>query len=211
MEVGDRRGRVWGLSGLGWIFFSQGDFSAARAQYEESLTILLKADYAYKSFIALGLEGLAGTVAAQGNAVWSARLWGAAEVLHTTDDGPPVPFILRPIYERLVAILRTQMDEESFTTAWAQGRTMTLAQVLADQEPIIIRAQTSAPPPTSTLTTREREVLRLLAAGMSSAQIAEELFIAILTVNSHIRSIYSKIDVKSRSAATRYAIDHKLA
>ena len=89
---------------------------------------------------------------------------------------------------------------------------MTLEQILADQEPITITARASTAPSTSpiALTTREREVLRLLAAGLTSAQIAERLSITVLTVNTHIRSIYSKLEVKSRSAATRYAIDHKL-
>lgn len=213
LEVGDRRGRVWGLSGLGWAFFSQGDFAASRAYYEESLTILMKSDYAYKSFIALGLEGLAGAVAAQGHLTWSARLWGAADTIHTTDDGPPVPQILQPVYERLIAILRTQLGEVAFKSAWEAGRAMKLEQVLSDQEPIIIPAPPSvqAPQPQVSLTAREKDVLRLIARGLSSAQISAELFITVLTVNSHIRSIYSKIGVNSRSAATRYALDHHLA
>jgi len=60
------------------------------------------------------------------------------------------------------------------------------------------------------LTTREVEVLQLLAAGLTSVQIAEQLVISLLTVNTHVRSIYSKLGINSRSAATRYAIEHKL-
>jgi DNA-binding CsgD family transcriptional regulator len=60
------------------------------------------------------------------------------------------------------------------------------------------------------LTAREVEVLRLLAQGLTSAQIAEQLVIGIVTVNSHVRSIYSKLGVSSRSAATRYAMEHHL-
>ena len=60
------------------------------------------------------------------------------------------------------------------------------------------------------LTAREVEVLQLLATGLTSAQIAEQLIISLLTVNTHVRSIYSKLGVTSRSAATRYAIEHKL-
>jgi DNA-binding NarL/FixJ family response regulator len=54
------------------------------------------------------------------------------------------------------------------------------------------------------------EVLRLVAQGLTDAQIAEELVISPRTVNAHLTSIYSKIQVSSRSAATRYAIDRKL-
>ena len=60
------------------------------------------------------------------------------------------------------------------------------------------------------LTAREVEVLRLLAQGLTSAQIAEQLGIGVVTVNFHVRSIYSKLGVSSRSAATRYAIEHRL-
>jgi LuxR family transcriptional regulator, maltose regulon positive regulatory protein len=61
------------------------------------------------------------------------------------------------------------------------------------------------------LTAREVEVLRLLAAGLTDVQIAEQLVISPRTVNVHLTSIYSKISVSSRVAATRYAIEHHLA
>jgi DNA-binding NarL/FixJ family response regulator len=60
------------------------------------------------------------------------------------------------------------------------------------------------------LTAREVEVLRLLAQGMTSAQIAEQLVIGVVTVNFHVRSIYSKLGVTSRAAAARYAVEHHL-
>ena len=60
------------------------------------------------------------------------------------------------------------------------------------------------------LTAREVEVLCLLARGLTSAQIAEQLVLSRLTVNTHVRSIYSKLGVTSRSTATRYAIEQKL-
>jgi predicted ATPase len=60
------------------------------------------------------------------------------------------------------------------------------------------------------LTRCELDVLRLLAQGLKSSQIAEQLVIAITTVNSHLRSIYNKIGVTCRAAATRYAIEHGL-
>ena len=60
------------------------------------------------------------------------------------------------------------------------------------------------------LTTREMDVLRLLAQGLTSVQMAEQLVISLVTVNTHVRSIYRKLGVSSRSAATRYAIDHHL-
>ena len=53
------------------------------------------------------------------------------------------------------------------------------------------------------LTAREVEVLKLVAA--------ERLAVSTRTVDAHLRSIYAKLGVKSRSAATRFALDHHLA
>ncbi len=97
---------------------------------------------------------------------------------------------------------------------------MTLEQALTTRGPATVPTPSpaerpSAPPakaPTypNELTAREVDVLRLLAKGLTSAQIAEQLILSLLTVNTHVRSIYSKLGVTSRSAATRWAIEHQL-
>jgi DNA-binding CsgD family transcriptional regulator len=61
------------------------------------------------------------------------------------------------------------------------------------------------------LTEREVEVLRAVAQGLTDTQVAERLIISPRTVHSHLNSIYSKLGITSRSAATRYAIEHNLA
>ena len=60
------------------------------------------------------------------------------------------------------------------------------------------------------LTARQIEILRLVAQGLSDAQIAEQLIISPRTVNTHLTTIYQKIGVTSRAAATRYAFEHSL-
>ena len=100
---------------------------------------------------------------------------------------------------------------------------MTLEQILAATEPVstsepflpagpspTIVKPSRAPTYPDDLTAREVEVLRLLAQGRTDAQIAEHLVISRRTVNTHLTSIYRKIQVSSRSAATRYAVDRKL-
>jgi len=54
------------------------------------------------------------------------------------------------------------------------------------------------------------EVLHLLAQGLTSAQMAEQLVIGVVTVNFPVRSLYSKLGVTSRAAATRSALEHHL-
>jgi DNA-binding NarL/FixJ family response regulator len=64
--------------------------------------------------------------------------------------------------------------------------------------------------PDARLTARELEVLRLVAQGLTNEQVAEDLVISPRTVETHLTSIYSKIGVSSRAAATRYAMQHHL-
>jgi RNA polymerase sigma factor (sigma-70 family) len=54
----------------------------------------------------------------------------------------------------------------------------------------------------SALTDREREVLNLLAQGLTNKEIAEKLFITTNTVKRHLKAIFEKLDVHTRSAAT---------
>ena len=56
------------------------------------------------------------------------------------------------------------------------------------------------------LTEREIEVLTLLAQGMGNKEIAANLFITTNTVKRHLKSIYAKLDVNTRAAASAYAI-----
>ena len=60
------------------------------------------------------------------------------------------------------------------------------------------------------LTSRELDVLRLAANGLTDAEIGERLFISARTSSQHLRSIYGKLQIHSRAALTRYAIEHRL-
>ena len=60
------------------------------------------------------------------------------------------------------------------------------------------------------LTAREVDVLRLVAVGLSDADVAEQLYLSVRTVNAHLRSIYRKAGVRSRAAASRFAEEHGL-
>jgi two-component system, response regulator PdtaR len=58
----------------------------------------------------------------------------------------------------------------------------------------------------NTLTDREREVLNLLAQGLTNKEIAEKLFVTTNTVKRHLKAIFEKLDVHTRSAATARVI-----
>ncbi|MER3524803.1 MAG: DNA-binding response regulator [Ignavibacteria bacterium] len=60
------------------------------------------------------------------------------------------------------------------------------------------------------LSNRERDILRLLTEGLTKRQIAEKLFLAYYTIDTHIKNIYSKLQVHSRSEAVAKALKEKL-
>ena len=64
--------------------------------------------------------------------------------------------------------------------------------------------------PLPELTPREREVLRLLAEGLTNEQIAERLVVSEHTIRHHVTSIKRKLDLPSRTAAVAYAFRHGL-
>ena len=59
-----------------------------------------------------------------------------------------------------------------------------------------------------TLSEREAEVLRLLAQGFTNKDIAQMLILSVRTVETHLRSIYSKLGVRSRTEAVLWAVRH---
>jgi predicted ATPase/DNA-binding CsgD family transcriptional regulator len=203
---------------LGRLLALQGDVAAARHHYQESLTLLFEQNVC-KENIAASLEGLAALEVGQGAPSLAVRLWGAAQALRDAIGAPIYP-VYRASYEQARAQARATLGEQAFRAAWAEGRSMTPEQVLAAQEPETNPAGGSSvpPPPAATqtpaypdgLTAREVEVLRLIAQGWTDAQIAGHLVISPRTVNRHATSLYSKLNVSSRAAATRYALEHHL-
>ncbi len=74
-----------------------------------------------------------------------------------------------------------------------------------------IFARLTAPDADYKLTNREREVLRLLTEGHTKKQIAELLYLSYHTIDNHIRNIYSKLHVHTRTAAVAKALKEKLS
>jgi len=61
------------------------------------------------------------------------------------------------------------------------------------------------------LTPREREVLGLLARGLTNKDIAQQLFVSVRTVEAHLRNVYGKLDVRSRTEAALWAVEHGIS
>src|SRR5262249_5258378 len=132
----------------------------------------------------------------------------------------------RAAHDLILTTLRSRLPREDFARAWTEGQTLTLEQVTATA--LAIQAQEDHPgpgafvaaqpsPETASFTTagfdltpREIEVLRHLTHGLTYAQIAETLVISPRTVDAHVRAIFGKLAVRTRTAATRIALEHRL-
>jgi len=86
--------------------------------------------------------------------------------------------------------------------AAAAGRS-TLAPEAAD---VLVRSVSSPRPQADALTAREQEVLKLMADGLTNADIAERLVIGVATVKTHVSSVMTKLGVSTRTEATALAI-----
>lgn len=73
-----------------------------------------------------------------------------------------------------------------------------------------MRSGSSDQPLHEDLTQREFETLLLLAQGKSNQEIADELFISLKTVKTHVSNVLSKLEVQDRTQAVIYAFHHKL-
>jgi predicted ATPase/DNA-binding CsgD family transcriptional regulator len=215
-EVGDKEGTAYVFDLSGEIALNQGDLQAARSLFEAAFA--LYREIGDQPAMSWTLYGLAFGAIALGEFEWAAQLWGAAEAMREA-KGSFIPSVERAKYEGSVAAVRSRLGEETFAAAWSLGRNMTPEQALAGLASGMapISEELSTIPPAKTphtypdgLTAREVEVLRLVAQGLSNVQVAEQLVISPRTVNTHLTAIYGKIQAPSRSAATRYALEHKL-
>ncbi|MEU6656183.1 response regulator transcription factor [Streptomyces sp. NPDC046900] len=100
-------------------------------------------------------------------------------------------------------LLKDAPRDELFTAvrAAAEGRTV-LSPAVASRLVSAVRAPGNEP-----LSVREREVLALVAKGMSNREIARVLFISEATVKTHLTHLYAKLGVKDRAAAVAVAYD----
>ncbi len=71
-------------------------------------------------------------------------------------------------------------------------------------------AKFSAPKADYSLTSREKEILNLLTEGLTKKQIAEKLFLSFHTIDTHLKNIYAKLHVHSRSSAVAKVLKERL-
>jgi predicted ATPase/DNA-binding CsgD family transcriptional regulator len=191
-----------------------GDAAVAVARYREGLGLIWAVRHPMMTNLAM--TGLAGLAAERGLAGPAARLLGMVEAIHER-TGAPVQVPWQPIQNRATRLARSALGDDEFAAEMKQGKRAPLpqavAEVLALADTLLANQGPEAPAsPLAALglTDREVEVLRLLAAGQTNAQIAAALFISRRTVTTHVSNLYAKLGVASRAEAIAFALRHQV-
>jgi predicted ATPase/DNA-binding CsgD family transcriptional regulator len=202
-QIGHREGIGVLLGLLGIVAIREGSFAEAHALFTESLDLMhgLLSDWGLSMNVAM-FAGLAG---AQGRFVEAVTLAGASAALREGWQTPLIP-LMEEVLEEGLAAAKQALGPERYAEAWAAGQAMTLQEALATA--LALPAATVEPRSAVQLSPTEREVLRLLARGRTTKEIAAELVIAVSTADRHITHIYNKLGVRNRTEATAYALRH---
>lgn len=190
-----------------------GDYARAQARYQTALTILPEVWPYQSGLLAHAVAGLAMIATHGGELERSVRLLGAMEKWIAKLDEPL--FCSAETIHQHVLSLREWVDDGSFQAAWAAGQSMTIQQVIvcALEHPSSATKTLSPLEPSplvEPLSARELEVLRLIVAGLTNAEIAQQLYIAVATVKVHAGNIYSKLGIRNRAQAILQAQRMKL-
>jgi non-specific serine/threonine protein kinase len=114
-------------------------------------------------------------------------------------------------FERACRELKDRLGVERFHAADAEGQTRSLEQIVEMACQLQVKSEISVSHENNVnLTSRELEVLRLIADGRTDREIATALEISPNTATRHVANIFVKLDVTSRTAAATYAIRHGL-
>jgi predicted ATPase/DNA-binding CsgD family transcriptional regulator/transcriptional regulator with XRE-family HTH domain len=225
-EVGARQHTAAALRSLADLMQYQGDYSAAIAFYQESVRVPVT-DSRVAGLCCAGLARIASIYSEWESA---AQFFSAANSL-----GGDVFAVLAQIlayleYEQYLSTVRAKLSQDAFAEAWAAGSDMSPADIdllaeqlrirvqlkesILDQQPQSAATVAQKSPGTVNypggLSRREAELLQLVALGLRNAEIASRLFLSPNTVRAHLYSIYAKINVTSRTAAARFAMENNL-
>lgn len=217
-EQGDMEGLAISLDCLGQVYLKLGDLAGTESCELEALALNLEIDDQWS--ISYDLSTMARLAAARKDYARSILCLSAANAGYEEFTGRLEKYDLKD-YKECLAAGKAALGEAEFNTIWAEGQKIAPREILQSfitssslpEQSKPTPAPERKPPPMQDvgLSTRETEVLSLLAQGFSNAEVAEKLFLSLYTVNAHLRNIYGKLNVSSRSAATRFAVENGIA
>lgn len=179
------------LHGLGELAGAEGQHRQAASLHRRALQLRLSSDY---PGIADSLEAMASLECAMGRPERAARLLGAATSVRRA-SGHDVVTADRARHEGTVRAARASLGER-FAEEWAAGEQLSVADAVA-----VASGRRRVWRPTTgwaSLTRAERDVVALVAEGLTNRQVGERLVISRRTVQTHLAHIYTKLHLRSR-------------
>jgi predicted ATPase/DNA-binding CsgD family transcriptional regulator len=197
----------------GLLACDEGDYATACARFAETVedAPLLQI---YRYAVPWVLQGYAQLATREGQHARALRLAGAAAALHQS-LGQSVGPASMAYFRRNQEPTWKALGEQEGNAAFEEGQAMTFEEALAyaleaappqrgaEDTSGVVQETIEANP--TVLSARELEVLKLVAEGLSDSQVAQRLYLSPRTVGHHLRRIYRKLGVSSRTAALREA------
>jgi len=222
-KLGDLDSEASTLAFIGATYQRSGEYERSKPFIAESLRLHMRLG-AYGELISalVGLHFLSASMAeTQEQALDAARVIGVMKAWEQYMYKTPSPWWESDKEKEFRSRVVAQIGLEGMERGIAEGRRMATAEIVALCERITAPAHPASTQAVSTpreapetaqagMTPRELEVLRLVAQGLTNAQVAQALVITPRTVNAHLTAIYAKLSVSSRSGAIRYALEHHL-
>lgn len=199
-----------------------GNMVHAQMLYEDVLLILkenIRDEHGWIGELSYVLSALALIARTQGRIERAGQLLQVADNFSLDVTAQHALAVTQLLSSDIVA-LRAEIQESTYASALAAGKAMSRDEAIAyalegrsardatpldEQAPHTEVRQPAKPPQNEFLSSRELEVLRLIADGFANAEIAARLFLTTGTVKAHTRSIYSKLGVNSRTQAVAEA------
>jgi DNA-binding CsgD family transcriptional regulator len=195
-------GACHALVDLGLSLRYEGKLPAALNAYRRAL--LYQLEYRFTTEAADTLDGLAVIGAALGHLDLAATLFGAAYGWRETYQQERV-FPLPIDFSKAAATVRRRLGERAWLEGYEAGTKLNSEQALDLAEEAVSALDEELQRRSAGLTAREVEVLQLVADGLTNAEVADRLVLSQRTVHAHLRSIFDKLGVNSRTAAAHVA------
>jgi DNA-binding CsgD family transcriptional regulator len=205
-EAQDRLGRAKVLAAHAEIMLAAGDVLAARAAADELTGVAADLDAPLLRAIAAQATGAVRLAEGDARAAAGAlrRAWAAWQEVEAPYEAARTRVLIGLAYRALGDRDTAAMELDAARWVFRQlGAAPDVVRVEA-----LVRE--AAPEAAGGLTTREVEVLRLVAAGKTNRAIAADLFLSERTVDRHVSNIFDKLGVASRAAAAAFAVEHGL-
>ena len=214
-ELDARSSMAQSLQSFAELRLKRHEYEQAAALLGESL--LLARELGIPQSIAFCLESFAKLAAVQGWPERAARLFGAAEGLREASGASLSPGE-RSSLQPSIDSARSPLADDVWTAVWAEGKAMSLEQATeyalsmpeVSQPPVLVPEEASTGEPPSVLTRREREIVGLIARGLTNRQIAHQLVLSERTVDTHGVNIMRKLGLRSRAQVAAWAVQQGL-